>query len=268
MTKDPVGTFIPDETFDREGLSSATDEQVLLHRRVVLMNKDSRGMTRWGLLDLNVQGSVALSSNKGVVKCSALNAVIDKGRNVNFFTEFQCEMGSIGAGGKALQEKNRNWFEQCNHRWAMDWATGWGCANDLINEPHQRRTRTARQTRISDMSYEVPFLPEISHINKEIGNNSPTIETLQERFLLGALTVDYLSATLYQLQAQAQGINFNTGEFREAATHSLLDPNDRISENVLKMTDVDRSLGTLVGPRLHVHQDGRTTVKFSKCDRY
>ena len=32
------------------------------------------------------------------------------------------------------------------------------------------------------------------------------------------------------------------------------------------MTDVDRSLGTLVGPQLHIHQDGRTTVKFSKCN--
>lgn len=92
-------------------------------------------------------------------------------------------------------------------------------------------------------------------------------ETLQERFLLGALTVDYLSATLSQLRAQAQGVTFNTGEFREAAAHGLLDPN-RISENVLKMNDVDRSLGTLVGPRLHTHQDGRTTVKFGKCDRY
>ncbi|KAJ5341590.1 hypothetical protein N7541_010714 [Penicillium brevicompactum] len=200
-------------------------------------------------------------------------------------------MESVGAGGKALQEKNRNWFEQCNRRWAMDWATGWGCANDLIKEPHQRRTRTARQARISDMSYEVPFfagveseaakeimnrldaatfrfLPDISKINRDLSNNSPSIETLQERFLLGALTVDYLSATLSQLRAQAQGVTFNTDEFREAAAHGLLDPDDRISENVLKMNDVDRSLGTLVGPRLHVHQDGQTTVKLSKCDRY
>lgn len=65
MTKDPVGTFIPDETFDPEGLLGATDEQVLLHRRVVLMNKDSRGMTRWALLDQNVGCSVALTSKKG-----------------------------------------------------------------------------------------------------------------------------------------------------------------------------------------------------------
>ena len=103
----------------------------------------------------------------------------------------------------------------------------WGYAEDLINKLHQRRTHTARQTRISDISYKVPFfvsvkgevakeimnkldattfrfLPEISKINKELGNNSPTIEKLQERFLLGALTVDYLSATLHHLRTQAQ----------------------------------------------------------------
>ncbi|KAK4926124.1 hypothetical protein LTR66_016365 [Elasticomyces elasticus] len=98
------------------------------------------------------------------------------------------------------------------------------------------------------------FLPEISKINKELGNNSPTIKTLQERFLLDALTVDYLSATLHLLRAQAQGVTFNTGEFQEAAAHNLLDPSDQISENMLKITDVDRSR----------HIDGRTTVKFSK----
>ncbi|KAJ5357611.1 hypothetical protein N7541_004769 [Penicillium brevicompactum] len=31
-------------------------------------------------------------------------------------------------------------------------------------------------------------------------------------------------------------------------------------------TDVDRSLGTLVSSQLHIHQDGRATVKLNKCD--
>lgn len=54
----PVGTFLPDdETLNPEGLPNATYEQVLLHRRVILLNKDSRGISRWALMDQNSHGA-------------------------------------------------------------------------------------------------------------------------------------------------------------------------------------------------------------------
>lgn len=129
----PVGTYIPDDaTMDPAKLATATDEQVLSYRRLVTLGKDSRGHTKLGLINENIDGVKAFTSAKGADKCSPREANFDKGRSVEFFTEFNTEKQDIGRGGRLLEPKLINWFKEANKRWHMDWATAWGCASDLV----------------------------------------------------------------------------------------------------------------------------------------
>ncbi|CAI7589616.1 unnamed protein product [Penicillium bialowiezense] len=109
----PVGTFVPDDaTMDPAELTHASEEQVLSHRRLVTLGKDPRGITKWGLLNENIDGVKAFTSVKGVEKCSPRKAGFDKGRNVEFFTE----KNDVDRGGRLLEPKLHNWFKEANKR--------------------------------------------------------------------------------------------------------------------------------------------------------
>ena len=96
------------------------------------------GITKWTLLDISTAGNPPVSATQGEPRTPAKKANFE-GKNIDFFQEFGIEATNAGLG-EAVRERNRNWFQQVNSRWNVDWATGWGTAETLNESPGGLRT--------------------------------------------------------------------------------------------------------------------------------